>query len=370
MAKNGLLRPINRIDLNSVKYVDTAKRAKQNLNGADIYSGCCTLKIDFAKPTRLNVFRNDNESWDYTQSSPEKDPANQRNGPLLADPRYTNAPIPYGQLFHSPYSRKSVNMMGGQVLPLVQPRATVEAQGQIKATPRQVLPLGGMVEGDMAQVMDRGGYGHPNMPAQGYQEQGPPPPGAMFQGSVIMVYGLNLDKISCDKLFNLFCLYGNVVRVKFLKSKEGSAMVQMGDAMAVDRCMQNLNYMTLFDNKITLGHSKQAFLQDVPNPYELPDGTPSFKDYMGSRNNRYANPEAASKNHILLVLENVGAAKPFKVKLFASKSDRSSSGLMQFESKSEALEALVLANHASIPNPAGKSPYVMKLCFSGGPIKE
>lgn len=49
-------------------------------------------------------------------------------------------------------------------------------------------------------------------------------------------------------------------------------------------------------------HSKQAFLQDVPNPYELPDGTPSFKDYMGSRNNRYANPEAASKNHILYVL--------------------------------------------------------------------
>lgn len=39
------------------------------------------------------------------------------------------------------------------MLPLVQPRATVEAQGQIKATPRQVLPLGGMVEGDMAQVM-------------------------------------------------------------------------------------------------------------------------------------------------------------------------------------------------------------------------
>jgi hypothetical protein len=29
--------------------VDTAKRAKQNLNGADVYSGCCTLKIDFAK---------------------------------------------------------------------------------------------------------------------------------------------------------------------------------------------------------------------------------------------------------------------------------------------------------------------------------
>lgn len=29
--------------------VDSAKRAKDALSGADIYSGCCTLKIDFAK---------------------------------------------------------------------------------------------------------------------------------------------------------------------------------------------------------------------------------------------------------------------------------------------------------------------------------
>ncbi|XP_014610451.1 PREDICTED: uncharacterized protein LOC106790214 [Polistes canadensis] len=29
--------------------VDSATRAKETLHGADIYSGCCTLKIDFAK---------------------------------------------------------------------------------------------------------------------------------------------------------------------------------------------------------------------------------------------------------------------------------------------------------------------------------
>ena len=35
-----------------------------------------------------------------------------------------------------------------------------------------------------------------------------------FQGSpVLMVYGLNPDKMNCDKLFNLLCLYGNVVKV-------------------------------------------------------------------------------------------------------------------------------------------------------------
>ena len=29
--------------------MEAARRAKQALNGADIYSGCCTLKIDYAK---------------------------------------------------------------------------------------------------------------------------------------------------------------------------------------------------------------------------------------------------------------------------------------------------------------------------------
>lgn len=45
-------------------------------------------------------------------------------------------------------------------------------------------------------------------------------------------------------------------------------------------------------------YSKQAFLADVQQPYDLPDGTPSFKDYMGNKNNRFINPEMASKNRI------------------------------------------------------------------------
>lgn len=45
--------------------------------------------------------------------------------------------------------------------------------------------------------------------------------------------------------------------------------------------------------------SKQAYLNDVQQPYTLQDGTPSFKDFTGNRNNRFTNPEAASKNRIL-----------------------------------------------------------------------
>jgi len=67
----------------------------------------------------------------------------------------------------------------------------------------------------------RGGGGMP--PRGGGPPRGPPPmsefgqehgPGGMLQqGSVLMVYGLNAEKMNCQKLFNMFCLYGNVVRV-------------------------------------------------------------------------------------------------------------------------------------------------------------
>ncbi|XP_023931732.1 heterogeneous nuclear ribonucleoprotein L-like, partial [Lingula anatina] len=92
------------------------------------------------------------------------------------------------------------------------------------------------------------GYGQ-----QGYGQQGPPGANVPVQGAVMMVYGLNSEKMNCDRIFNLFCLYGNVVRVKFLKSKDGAAMVQMGDASTVSSAIQNLNNTFFFENKLQLG---------------------------------------------------------------------------------------------------------------------
>uniref|UniRef100_A0A8D2K281 RRM domain-containing protein n=1 Tax=Theropithecus gelada TaxID=9565 RepID=A0A8D2K281_THEGE len=46
--------------------VQSARWAKASLRGAEIYSDGCTLKIEYAKPTRLNVFKNDQDTWDYT----------------------------------------------------------------------------------------------------------------------------------------------------------------------------------------------------------------------------------------------------------------------------------------------------------------
>merc|ERR1740129_818486 len=46
--------------------VQTATTAKAQLHGCDIYSGSCTLKVEFAKTDRLNVKKNDEMTWDFT----------------------------------------------------------------------------------------------------------------------------------------------------------------------------------------------------------------------------------------------------------------------------------------------------------------
>lgn len=60
---------------------------------------------------------------------------------------------------------------------------------------------------------------HPTPPRSGYGPAaipqtpgGPNAPGPQ-QGSVMMVYGLDPEKSNTDRLFNIFCLYGNVLRV-------------------------------------------------------------------------------------------------------------------------------------------------------------
>lgn len=428
--------------------IDSAKSAKESLHGCDIYSGCCTLKIEYAKPTKLNVYKNDGESYDYTNPNLGKGlgidgtngsantagnpPVSQRpvllKEPLIqspnnsrqaaaaqaaaqaaavaavsAQPAVTNgclsmssvaaahtlqahtqardsyenglaiSSIPTIEVLNSAARAAAANPVTAHNLagiPTTMSQASSPAilRGgtPILSSPLGVATTGVTVSGQVATA--NGGQA-------GYQHQ----------GSVCMVYGLALEKMNAARLFNLFCLYGNVVRIKFLKTKEGCAMVQMGDALAVERAVSNLNNTTFFGSKMQLGFSKQAFLADVANPYQLSDGTPSFQDFMGSKNNRFINPEMASKNRIqppskILHFFNTppgleaddietlftthGSPKPKCVKMFPSKTERSSSGLIEFESLSDALEGLVICNHQPVPNPNGKFPYIMKLCFS------
>ncbi|KRG05252.1 heterogeneous nuclear ribonucleoprotein L isoform X14 [Drosophila mojavensis] len=331
--------------------LDAATRARENLNGADIYAGCCTLKIDFAKPEKLNVYKNETDtSWDYTLSTgkslfsiPENVVVLESQPPLLGP---GTAFPPFGAPEYHP--TQPDNWKG----------AAIHPTGLMKEPT-------GVVAGRNAPVA--------------FAQQG------QAQGAVMMVYGMDHDTSNTDKLFNLVCLYGNVARIKFLKTKEGTAMVQMGDSVAVERCVQHLNNIPVgTGGKIQIAFSKQNFLSEVINPFLLPDHTPSFKEYTGSKNNRFLSPAQASKNRIqppskilhffntppgltedqLIGIFNIKEVPATSVRLFPLKTERSSSGLIEFPNISQAVLAIMKCNHLPIEGKGTKFPFIMKLCFS------
>ncbi|KPU76474.1 uncharacterized protein Dana_GF13176, isoform D [Drosophila ananassae] len=331
--------------------LDAATRARENLNGADIYAGCCTLKIDYAKPEKLNVYKNEPDtSWDYTLSTgkslfsiPENVVMLESQPPLLGPGA---AFPPFGAPEYHPTTPE--NWKG----------AAIHPTGLMKEP-------AGVVAGRNAPVA--------------FTQQG------QAQGAVMMVYGLDHDTSNTDKLFNLVCLYGNVARIKFLKTKEGTAMVQMGDSVAVERCVQHLNNIPVgTGGKIQIAFSKQNFLSEVINPFLLPDHSPSFKEYTGSKNNRFLSPAQASKNRIqppskilhffntppgltedqLIGIFNIKDVPATSVRLFPLKTERSSSGLIEFPNISQAVLAIMKCNHLPIEGKGTKFPFIMKLCFS------
>ncbi|XP_058459141.1 heterogeneous nuclear ribonucleoprotein L isoform X3 [Malaya genurostris] len=319
--------------------IESATRARESLNGCDIYSGCCTLKIDYAKPEKLNVYKNDTDSsWDYTLDD------RQTLEPALLGAGGGNGFAPN---FSPPEFHPSENW---------KPTPAGAHVGLMKDPP-----------------LTRNGPANFIQPAQ-------------QQGAVMMVYGLDNNTANTDKLFNLFCLYGNVVRIKFLKTKEGTAMVQMGDAIAVERSIQHLNNIPIGNDgsKIQIAFSKQNYLSESTNPYTLPDNSISFKDYSASKNNRFLSLTQASKNRIqppskiihffntppgmpeeqLLAAFTSKDCHPSQVRMFPLKSERSSSGLVEFPSVALAVNAIMRCNHSAMDHKGTKFPFIMKLCFS------
>lgn len=345
--------------------IESAKRAKSMLSGCDIYSGCCTLRIEYAKPSKLNICRNDSNSYDYTNPNLASRPGgNGAEGQgSNADEHHQTVP---GHIMHvqSPHGGGSGGSgavgggHGGAGSDHHQSRSIGSGDVNHNAMNHNMAPshhyhlqagtqqhnsppshgssinnygsgydsYGPANQGAAAaanSVDDHGpptnhhhhqansyprqGHttGHHHVPQQHQHHRHPRSnmtQGALFSshhGPVMMLYGLRPDKFNCDRIFNLLCMYGNISKVKFLKSKEGCAMVQMGDGASVERCIDSLNDVALFDTELQISYSKQPFLHDVVQPFILPDGSLSFKDFQGNKNNRFKNPEVASKNRIL-----------------------------------------------------------------------
>ncbi|KAG7236912.1 hypothetical protein INR49_000124, partial [Caranx melampygus] len=300
--------------------VEDAQKAKLALNGADIYAGCCTLKIEYARPNRLNVVRNDNSSWDYSKPfllHRERGRGRQRQAILGEHP--SNGYGPHCPLLPLPgnsrYRRSSEEVQDLISYPLLLPK-TSSCSSSSSSSSSSFL-------------------GHP------------------ASSCVAMVSGLHPAKMNCGRIFNLFCLYGNVEKVKFMKSVPGTALVEMGDEYAVDRAVTHLNNIKVFGKKLNVCVSKQQAV--IPSQvFELTDGSSSYQDFSLTRNNRFSSahsgrniiqppatvlhfynaPPTLSQHqlHKLCTEHDVPAFTKFKV-FDAKPTSKTLSGLLEFDSK-------------------------------------
>ncbi|RVE76641.1 hypothetical protein OJAV_G00010420 [Oryzias javanicus] len=307
--------------------VEDAQKAKLALNGADIYSGCCTLKIEYARPNRLNVVRNDNTSWDYTKPfllHRERGKGRQRQAILGEHPSNGYGP-------HCP------------LLP---------------------LPANSRYRRSSEQVQDMISY-PPLLP-----KTFPSTSSSSLLGSssVAMVSGLHPSKMNCSRIFNLFCLYGNVEKVKFMKSVPGTALVEMGDEYAVDRAVTHLNGIKVFAKKLNVCVSKQQAV--IPSQvFELADCSSSYQDFSLTRNNRFSSAHS-SRNIIqppaaVLHFYN-GPPTLTQHQLLKLCSEHNVPSFIKFKSlMPNPAQRLSLACWSlTIRIPGISNPFTLKLCFS------
>eukprot|EP00040_Diaphanoeca_grandis_P038334 m.256307 g.256307 ORF g.256307 m.256307 type:complete len:573 (-) comp34250_c0_seq1:243-1961(-) len=354
--------------------VESAVKAKQSLNFADIYAGCCTLKIEFSRTDALNVTYNSDDTRDYSNPGLPTREARHQN----MHPGQQGAP----HLMGGAWGGNSYDPRGGQ-----------GQQGQ------------GAAMDPWQQSPQHMGYGGAGRGAYGGAQPVGAPMGGMgmqnnqggFQvpGSVIMFYELSTKYFNCMRLFNLVCLYANPIKIKFIVNKPGMAMVQVDDPYQAQVVAETLQGLEVFGQRIECGPSKHAFIADSRNQARLPDGSPHTLDCARSMNHRFNTARAGSQSkgpqsrptavlhffnapkdtpHSALIdlFKSHGAVVPQAILTLrprdgsAAKSDR---GFVQFTSESEAVDALVLCNHVEIQNPKGQI-FTVKFAFSKSHIDD
>ncbi|KAI6192326.1 hypothetical protein M3Y97_00325100 [Aphelenchoides bicaudatus] len=343
------------VEFDSIK---SAVDAKKTLNGADIYEGCCTLKAEFARPESVHINKQTLDQWDYT-IDPEGPPITMRSD-MLYEKDETNFPSAAQQQQLSQAQQQALN-----------DEANYYQQEQ-----------------DDYPYNQSGSSRHEEPYQERRSAKVPRGHRPIFDDSVVlMVYGVNHEDFDCDRMFNLLCCYGNVVKIKFLNSKPDTCMVQMGSDREANNVLRYLQKVNVFGTQISVRPSKSNVLHNSTEAFIMPNGTSSFADYTTSRNQRFSTAASAARNRIVYPSEQLhffnvplhyeidnieklfsesGLNGPIPISIvpFHVKMAHSLSGLVTFESIEKSVEALMLYNHMPIPDARGDDPPILKLTTS------
>lgn len=153
----------------------------------------------------------------------------------------------------------------------------------------------------------------------------------MKHGEVLIVYGVPPDMWSNQDVFNLFCVFGNVMKCRTLRQERGAALVQMAEVSQAEYCIKHLSGAMVRGRRITIEFSRHAAI-------EGPDG--AVLDTSTSRLNRFKKGKAktvfppsavvhfsnghpnATSESLRALLKSLACPQPLAIKFFASKEEQ------------------------------------------------
>lgn len=279
----------------------SAVSAINALQGRNIYDGCCQLDIQFSNLTELQVNYNNERSRDFTNPS------------LPSEQKGRSSQSGYGD--------------GGGMYALQPPGARPVAFPQMGNATAIAAAFGGGLPPGISGTNDR---------------------------CTVLVSNLNPDEIDEDKLFNLFSLYGNIVRIKLLRSKPDHALVQMGDGFQAELAVHFLKGAMLFGKRLEVNFSKYPNITPAPDTHDYYNSNLNRFNRNAAKNYRYCCsptkmihvstlPQDITEEEIVTHLEKHGSI--VNTKLFEANGKKQA--LVLFETEEQATEALV-CKHASL----------------------
>ncbi|KAB5568472.1 hypothetical protein DKX38_002265 [Salix brachista] len=280
-----------------------AVQARTSLQGRNIYDGSCQLDIQFSNLDELQVNYNNDRSWDFTNPNL---PSEQK-GKSSQQPAYGDVGM---------YALKVTGVGGcadfGVGYPPQMPNAAAIAAA-----------FGGGLPPGISGTNDR---------------------------CTVLASNLNPDRIDEDKLFNLFSLYGNIVRIKLLRNKPDHALVQMGDGFQSELAVHFLKGAMLFGKRLEVNFSKHPNITQGADTHEYTNSNLNRFNRNAAKNYRYCCsptkmihlstlPQYITEEEIGSLLEEHGTI--VNTKLFEM--NGKNQALVLFETEEEATEALVMS---------------------------
>ncbi|XP_073301474.1 polypyrimidine tract-binding protein homolog 3-like [Primulina huaijiensis] len=171
----------------------------------------------------------------------------------------------------------------------------------------------------------------------------------------VLVSNLSPDRIDEDKLFNLFSLYGNIIRIKLLRNKPDHALVQMSDGFQAELAVHFLKGAMLFGKRLEVNFSKHSIITAGADSHDYSNSNLNRFNRNAVKNYRYCCsptkmihistlPQDVTEEEIVAHLEDCGTI--VSVKLFEMKGKKQV--LVLFENEEQATEALVWKHATSL----------------------